>query len=237
MSAEENQGISFSISHDPQKYRLLELPPPLLDLVTLPDSPGLLLKSIPSGQGDPGNAVLCSHSQTFQLRQVHSSNSVYVLQPTKDGSLTAVSKCEATLEAIPQSPPCRALLRTALPLCSGEEQVKSHSPSESQSKESILVDTPISHQEFDRAWVDLCAFELEGQACLPTPGLLWKVWKSIISASTIKGLSLDKVWDFQTVASMVAIDDEIPSPVFNAVIKRLQNEQSNGQARTSRLSL
>ncbi|KAI4167446.1 MAG: hypothetical protein LQ343_007194 [Gyalolechia ehrenbergii] len=145
MAAEQDQGIVFSIAHDPQKVRLLELPPPLLDVLSSTDPPG------------------------------------------------------------------------------------------PQGKQSILLDTPLSSQEFDQAWVDLCAFELEGRACLPTPGLLWKVWRSIISASTIKGLPLDKVLDVRSLASMVE-DDEIPIPAFIAVIERLQDQKWAGQARTSRLS-
>ncbi|KAL8934344.1 MAG: hypothetical protein Q9211_005278 [Gyalolechia sp. 1 TL-2023] len=213
MSAEDDQGIAFSIAHDPQRYRLLELSPPLLDLLSSTDPPG----------------------QTFQLRQVHISNSVFVLQPAKDGSLTAVSKCEATLEAIPQSPPCISLLKAALPVHSDEEQPIGPTSSKSQSKQSVLVDTPVSSQEFNRAWVDLCAFELEGRAWIPTSSLLWKVWRSIISASTIKGLPLDKALDVQSLASMVE-GDEIHIPAFNAIIERLQDEKSAGQARTLRLS-
>lgn len=194
-----------------------------------------MLKSTPPSGGDPGNAVLCSHNQTFQLRQVHSSNSVFVLEPANDGGLTAISKCEATLEAIVQSLPCLSLLKAVLPVYSGEEQDCCPTSSRPQGKQSILLDTPLSSQEFDQAWVDLCAFELEGRACLPTPGLLWKVWRSIISASTIKGLPLDKVLDVRSLASMVE-DDEIPIPAFIAVIERLQDQKWAGQARTSRLS-
>lgn len=139
-------------------------------------------------------------------------------------SLTAVSKCEATLEAIPQSPPCIALLRAIIPLYSGEEQASDHTSSGLQSKQSILVDTPISSQEFNRAWINLCAFELDGQAWLPTSSLLWKTWRSIVLASTIKGIPLDQVLDLQSIARTAAVEDEIPIPVFDAVIERLQDE-------------
>lgn len=193
------------------------------------------MKSTTSNVGDPGNAVLCSRNQTFQLRQVHSSNSVFLIQPSQDGSLIAISKCEVTLEAIPQSPPYQSLLKAALPVFSHEEQAEIPAPSEAQSKQAILVDTPVSLQEFNQAWIDLCAFEIEGRAWRPSSSMLSKVWKSILSASTIKGLSLDRALDVHSLASIVE-EDDIPVPIFNAVMERLQDEKTAEQARMSRAS-
>ena len=184
--------------------------------------------NVPTGQ-DPGNAVICSHDRTFQLRQVHSSNSVFVLHPSQDGELTVVAKCEATLEAIPQTPPCLTLLQTRLSVFSGQAQREVHPNSQAQSKQSVLADTPVSTEQFNRAWVDLCAFEMEGQSWRPSSNMLWKTWKSIASASTIKGLPLNQASNFQTLATMVE-DDEIPVPLFNAVVERLQDETITGQA-------
>ena len=56
------------------------------------------------------NAVLCTDDHTFQLRQVQSSNSMFILQPSKSGyqdnelappSLSAIAQCTSTLELIP----------------------------------------------------------------------------------------------------------------------------------------
>ena len=64
--------------------------------------------SIDSKQPSP-SAVLCTDDHTYQLRQVQSSNSVFILQPSKSRrgddeipspSLSAIAQCTATLELI-----------------------------------------------------------------------------------------------------------------------------------------
>ena len=56
------------------------------------------------------SAVLCTDDRTYQLRQVQSSNSVFILQPSESSrgndsipsqSLLAIAQCTSTLELIP----------------------------------------------------------------------------------------------------------------------------------------
>ena len=56
------------------------------------------------------SAVLCTDDHTYQLRQVQSSNSIYILQPSESSrgndrilsqSLLAIAQCTSTLELIP----------------------------------------------------------------------------------------------------------------------------------------
>ena len=62
-----------------------------------------------SEQSGP-SAVLCTDDRTYQLRQVQSSNSVFILQPSESSrgndripsqSLLAIAQCTSTLELIP----------------------------------------------------------------------------------------------------------------------------------------
>ena len=64
--------------------------------------------NIDSKQPSP-SAVLCTDDLTYQLRQVQSSNSVFILQPSESlhgnneipsPSLSAIAQCTATLELI-----------------------------------------------------------------------------------------------------------------------------------------
>ncbi len=134
MSTQDDSGILFEISNEQQNFRLLELPPTLLSLIASKDPPkyvlilnvcdlqdadmpeSLCLKSAESPNANdqskqPGlSAVLCTDDHTFQLRQVQSSNSVFVLQPSEShrddnkfpaSSLLAIAQCTSTLELVP----------------------------------------------------------------------------------------------------------------------------------------
>ncbi|KAL8664920.1 MAG: hypothetical protein Q9202_002629 [Teloschistes flavicans] len=230
MSTQEDQGIAFHVAHDQQRLRLLELPPSLFSLATSKES-RLWLKTTTPTEADPGHVVLCSDSQTFQVRQVHSSNSVFIIQPSciarKDprldysNGITAIAKCESTLEVIPHSPACLPLLREALPVFVDLESAQKRELAAIQTKQSILNDMPMSSLQYNQAWTDLCAFELENQAWCPSPSILWKVWKSITSACSLKGLSLDRSLDMHALAGTIE-EDDIPLPLFHAVISKLQ---------------
>ncbi|KAL8692596.1 MAG: hypothetical protein Q9218_002412 [Villophora microphyllina] len=148
--------------------------------------------------------------------------------------LTAIAKCEATLEAIPHSPACVLLLREVLPVFAESDSAKICDLAGIQTKQSLLNDLPMSPQEFNQAWTDLCAFELEDQAWRPSSSMLWKIWKSTTSACALKGLSLDQSLDTQSLARTVE-EDDIPPPVFHAVIRKLQVERDAVNAKVDRM--
>lgn len=164
-----------------------------------------------------------SHEATLILIFLR-SNSVFVVQPSATEGLTALATCEATLEAIPQSMSCIPLLEAALPLYSESEPAKGLHSGETRSKQSVLTDIPISSHEFNQAWTSLCAFEVEGQAYRPAPRMLWMVWKSLLSACTIKGCSLDQPLNLESLARTVE-DDEIPIPLLDAVMNRVSTDE------------
>lgn len=84
--------------------------------------------NVDSKQPNP-SAVLCTDDHTYQLRQVQSSNSVFMLQPSESRrdddevpspSLLAIAQCTATLELIPSdnvasSAMASRLLKKSLP--------------------------------------------------------------------------------------------------------------------------
>lgn len=137
MPTQDDSGISFEISNEQQNFRLLELPPSLLALIESKEPPwyvltldvhdlqdansadmseSLWLKSADSPSANVDfkqprpNAVLCTDDHTYQLRQVQSSNSVFIVQPLESRhgdneipfpSLAAIAQCTTTLELIP----------------------------------------------------------------------------------------------------------------------------------------
>ncbi|KAL9075759.1 MAG: hypothetical protein Q9161_001511 [Pseudevernia consocians] len=75
-----------------------------------------------------------------------------------------------------------------------------------RNKNAILQDTPFSTAEFDKIWKQLCAFEVLGRAWLPTPSALAMVWKSILSAASIRGVNLEKRFNLKSITEMVGND-------------------------------
>ncbi|GAD91733.1 hypothetical protein NFIA_091160 [Paecilomyces variotii No. 5] len=122
MSTQAARSIRFTHTFPQQGFRLLELPPEVLELLSKEDAPVFHLKSPPSDlsqtTGEPAAREyvnLCSPTQTFRIRQVQSSNSIHILKPN-DGStqlndngietgdldlsetVTTIAKCGSTLE-------------------------------------------------------------------------------------------------------------------------------------------
>lgn len=186
----------------------------------------------------PANAVLCTDDQTYQVRQVQSSNAVFVVQPTEsdpvpeeDGTippvvLSSIAQCAATLELVLTSPPTIAILKETLPIYIGPESIPAKDSLLKTSGKTIFEDVPFSRGEFDKAWKALCAFDLEGRAWIPAGSALVGVWRSVVSAATLQGVSLGDIFPLATLEGLVAEDDH-PSVLFRAIIDRLGSEDED----------
>ncbi|KAI1932045.1 hypothetical protein LOZ65_000859 [Ophidiomyces ophidiicola] len=189
-------------------FRLLELPEELLTLLASENPPKISFKSpLPSpaislGSGpsvNQGTATafvnLCTDTKTYSLRQVQSSNSIFVMKPShllRDnkldtdtaGAVTLISLCKSTLE----------LQKTedgfsALPYLSKILQPYDTFDIEDDSMDiddmattsrvsatdrhkalaAIFADVPLSANECHQGWTDLCAFIHEDKKGVPIP--------------------------------------------------------------------
>lgn len=185
------------------------------------------------------HAVLCTFDRTFHIRQVHSSNSIFLLQPSPTNTtfeeasialqgVSAIAQPTSTLELIPSSFPGRSILRRILPVCNATRIESEGNPgpalADRISKFVALESVPLSSAEFEASWIQLCAFESEGQAWLPTATLLARVWNSILSVATAESLDLEQSFRIQVIADLVR-EDGYPIPVVEAIARRLH---SNG---------
>lgn len=242
MPGQDDLAISFEISHEQQSFRLLELPPALLELITSTSPPSLSLKSGTLGDQNLQNpssshAVLCTNDQTFHVRQVQSSNSVYLIQPPETShqneelplakaAVRAIAQCASTLELIPASA-AGVSLRQILPIYSSPladpraevETAVESGANEKISKQSALENVPLSPYQFNEAWVEDCAFELDGQAWIPSANSLKGVWNSIITAATAKSINLARRFPVLDLADMVE-EDGFPHALLGAVIEK-----------------
>ncbi|RKF65667.1 putative sister chromatid cohesion protein dcc1 [Golovinomyces cichoracearum] len=112
MLTQQSNNIGLLIKHEKEPYKLIELPPDLLELLESTSSPNLSITPGPSSTA-PEPAVLKLGPQAYSMRSKNSSNTILLLQPpardlnanensTVD-TLIAVSQCNETIELVPIS--------------------------------------------------------------------------------------------------------------------------------------
>lgn len=188
--------------------------------------------------------MLCTDDQTFNIRQVQSSNSVFLIksmpcdhvsesQSCHVPAVQVVSQCMAILELVPATHDTISLLTQALELYKDSPDVStleieleggSMLP-EKSNRQPVLESVPFSLGEFDEAWLEICAFEHDGHAFRPSSTFLAKVWKSMIAAATT--LDIDIARGFRLTHLLEAMnDDGFPRNLIKAIMARtgLKNE-------------
>ncbi|MCJ1282920.1 hypothetical protein MMC26_002246 [Xylographa opegraphella] len=243
MSSQDDSGISFSISNDQQNFRLLELPPSLLELIASEHPPVLYLKSEQPNSGAASaptpTAVICTHDHTFEVRQVQSSNILYILQPSSNGldngidssslsGVTAIGQCKALLELVPVQTQSVHFLRNAIPIYNEKKFLPDihQQTSETRSKQVLLTNAPFSTAEFEAAWTELCAFEIEDEAWRPSASQLEQIWASFMTATTIRGIDVTNT--FQYVDRILTVEEDCWDEAMpQAILRRLSSDHEN----------
>ncbi|KAG9194695.1 hypothetical protein G6011_04730 [Alternaria panax] len=240
MATQQDQGgVPFSIAHQQQHFRLLELPPELVELLDAPNPPLLSLKS-PAQSAAPGTsnatpayAVLCTPSKTFQLRQVQTSNSLFVTQPALEArgndipapATRAIALCTATLEAHTSPASAVSLLRDTLPIydiVAGDVDAASNG----RSKAAMFRHLPVSDGECQAAWDELMAFEADGASYQPSPNALSQVWRSINAAALAEGIRVDAQFLTNDITKAAA-EEGHPPGLIDAVLAYLSTEDTD----------
>jgi sister chromatid cohesion protein DCC1 len=137
----------------------------------------------------PAYAVLCTPSKAFQLRQVQTSNSLFITQPALEAHSNempvpvtrAIASCTATLELHPTDASAAAMLKDVLPLydiVAGDVDATGNG----LSKAAIFEDVPLSDGQCQAGWDEVVAFEHEESSYRPSANALWQVWRSINAA-------------------------------------------------------
>ncbi|GAB7343243.1 hypothetical protein MBLNU457_1301t1 [Dothideomycetes sp. NU457] len=233
MSEHSGLEIPFSVSHSHAPLRLLELPPELLDLLTTSPPTTLKLKSSSSDAGT-AEAALCSPNRTYQLRQVQTSNSLYVVAPSSSAvnesndqsgpGVTTFAQCNWTLEVL-DAPSQSALpyMKQLIPLCTGPEINQILTKADLRTKAAIFSDVPLSDAECEQVWTDIVAFEDKARksSFRPPPRILTKVWAAVSLAAVEKTIDLSKGLKVTDIEDLISALDEVPPELVEAMVKRL----------------
>jgi sister chromatid cohesion protein DCC1 len=235
----DERGVPFAVAHEMQHFRLLELPPEVVELIDTgpPGTARLTIKSqAPSATGaSPAYAVLCTPNKTFQLRQVQTSNSLFVTRPALEAqgdeipvpATRAIASCTATLELHPSDGSPVAYLDDVLPvydLVDGDVDAAGNG----KSKAAIFSHMPLSEGQCEQAWKDMMAFEFAGSSYRPSANTLIQVWKSINSAAQAQGIKLDSQFLVEDICEDVS-EEGHPVTLVKAILYYLAaDEQGKG---------
>ncbi|TKA75969.1 hypothetical protein B0A55_00690 [Friedmanniomyces simplex] len=261
MSTQASDGSSFSILPEEQRqpFRLLELSPELLEVVVSDPSARYELEEgshsvlqaqlIPitrlqfkSGPkiGEVGStseeAVLCTPDKTYSVRQVNTSNSVYICQPTSlddddddDGipqpGLQAIAQSSWTLElSESKSISAAPYLKAALPTYSSTGTYQSK---DLVSKQQVFDDIPLCQAECETAWRDLACFELsDPQGCfLPTASAKVQAWRSILDLAVASGVDMTGDIMPKPIDMIIEQNEDWPVELAQAVLASVSNDR------------
>jgi sister chromatid cohesion protein DCC1 len=219
MSSQPTAGTPFSVAADLQPCRLLELPPDLLEYLSTSDAPTVSFKA--RDATDP-EAFLTTNHKTYLIRQVHTSNTLYLTAPSHNApGTTAISQCRSALECLPA--PVRhaeSTLRSLL-IPFAEPQDMDVRPSNPRSKNYVFAHTPMSHDECQAVWTDLVAFEHSGQSFRPTAAALAKVWKWLVEIAYASAVNLAEPVQKDAIDKMLDGEDEWPRTLVDAIFMKL----------------
>ena len=170
------------------------------------------------------------------MRQVQSSNSIFVLQPTErtesDNNtedavpkLSAIAQCVSTLELVPAPPQVQGYLRENLHVyerSNGDKEamIPRSIQATQNSRNTLLCHAPFSETEFNKTWSDLCCFEMDGFSFLPTSQARLEAWDSFLSAATIHDVNLGSPISIEAVKNTTEGCSH-PYPLFAAIFERL----------------
>lgn len=201
----------LKISQPFQNVRLLELPDDLLNIITSSEQSGqpLVLKSSPSvrDSASQGSLHLCSNNKAWLVKQVSTSNSVYLTKSTEfnaDG-ITAFARPSSILELHPVKPvdyesTVSEILRRLVPTITHAAQNVAKSQ---YSKGQLYNEIPAPRDSITRVLGQSCVFEVPwstrnalsitgdpadaqgGRVFVPSPSLLLEVWRNILEAAVI----------------------------------------------------
>lgn len=197
----------------------------------------------------PAYAVLCTPHRTYQLRQVQTSNSVFITHPvpcesnsdeTPPSGICALATCNATLELHPLPNAALAHLIAALPVWHGRPDSLdvdlSARGATRTTQHDVFASIPFSDGECAVAWTHLCAFTHGNHAFVPSSRILTQLWHAILSAALADGIDLSSSFLVRDLLAAVA-DEGYPPALLAAVVARLLPEGEDvgdGWARVDR---
>lgn len=176
------------------------------------------------------SAVLCTPDKTYEIRQVSTSNTVFVTESNSrskipDGSsqpvLKAIAQPQSTLELLPCSATSAIpYIVAALPSYTSTQH---HSSSTAVTKHDLFANIPLSDGECEAGWIELACVESgDGRhAVIPTASVKTKVWEGILGAATATGIDLTGELNHDDLSRLLNMESDWPDAVTTAVLRSM----------------
>jgi sister chromatid cohesion protein DCC1 len=176
------------------------------------------------------HAVLCTSDKTFSLRQVHSSNTSFLLSPQTSeggvGGITATSTVTSYIELLPVTPDTKSLLRPLLlPYPTAATSSSGSKSNVGMSKVQLRNNLPVSDAEFESAWTDLSAFEYNNSSYISTAEGLLSALKEAFTNAAASGVKLCAPFRLD---ALLDNECEIPSALVETVVARICERKGDG---------
>lgn len=199
----------------------------------------LQLKSTEGQAGEAGgNAVLCTPTKTFNIRQKNSSNTVFILQSGVEAhasdnaipglELTAISKPESTLETLPVSKSIAAAqIRQILPVLATTGQASA--TRSALTKAQLLANVPFSDAECDNAFRELSTFSdvTTNHCMIPSAKLKIETWLSILENSRANAVDLTSELNSDAILSLKDGLEDLPAGLYEAVLSAFASKSND----------
>lgn len=146
--------------------------------------------------------------------------------------MSIIAQCKAILEVVHTDASPLPYLRQRLPTYptsqSGEPSGAVTIEGRQTNLQALLEDVPFSKRELEKGLIKLCAVEVSDQIWLPSAHTLLLVWKSYVSAVTIKGTNITSSFPISEVSTLVE-EDGFPQPLLEAMLRKLAFEWNDNQ--------
>lgn len=145
--------------------------------------------------------------------------------------ICAIATCPATLElSAAKSTSAEQFLRNLL-----VEWEDEHKPMvvDNKSVMDVYSNVPLSDGQILPAWTRLCAFELENTSYRPSPQLLVKCWKAVVTAAAVERGGLETVARLSSFWQRVAEEESLPVEMFEAIRLRIEFGEAEAPVETA----
>ena len=175
-------------------------------------------------QSDPG-AVLCTQDKTFEIRQVQSSNNLYILRPSQHEiehkvELSAIAQCNGLLELIFKRSDVSQYLRSKLPIY--DTSYATENLKAGAGLKDVFMDSPFSIAEIRDGLKELCVFQHDGICWMPSARVVKEIWLAFMNSMTLEGISINKDLDTSHARRLIS-EDGHNLKIFDAIMKHVCN--------------
>ncbi len=210
--------MDLYLSQKPETgYHLLRLTPELQKLVMKGNN---VTEDISIKASDENSdAVLCVADSTFQLRQVHHTNTLLLTKKHDENDMFAFTDIKFLLECTKISP---KLNINDIPIYNSINDILTD---QTPSLSTLKKNSPMSDLEFDQLWASVGGCELNGISCILSQDLLMESLNIIITASSTIDCKEGELYKNITIDKIISIinDSEFDSNLIQTTLKYFSN--------------